>query len=256
MAAVTSDPDSALLRGLRVLEMLAASDRALPLSVVADALGLPRPTVHRILRQLALSGFLAQEPADRNYRLARRTTRLAVDAMRHGARQADRRAILERLVADLNETCNITMLDGAEVVYVDRVESQWPLQMTLQPGSRVPLHCTASGKLFFALLPARTRKRLLATLPLERRTARTLVEPALLEAEFVRIREARFGTDNEEFLDGLVAASVPVMDAAGRPIAAVAVHGPVGRLSFDRALGLVPRLRQAADELAEAVEAG
>ena len=176
--------------------------------------------------------------------------------MRHGARQADRRAILERLVADLNETCNITMLDGAEVVYVDRVESQWPLQMTLQPGSRVPLHCTASGKLFFALLPARTRKRLLATLPLERRTVRTLVEPALLEAEFVRIREARFGTDNEEVLEGLVAASVPVMDAAGRPIAAVAVHGPVGRLSFDRALGLVPRLRQAADELAEAFEAG
>ena len=256
MAAVTSDPDSALLRGLRVLEMLAASDRALPLSVVADALGLPRPTVHRILRQLALAGFLAQEPADRNYRLARRTTRLAVDAMRHGARQADRRVILERLVDDLNETCNITMLDGAEVVYVDRVESQWPLQMTLQPGSRVPLHCTASGKLFFALLPARTRKRLLATLPLERRTARTLVEPALLDAEFARIREARFGTDNEEFLDGLVAASVPVMDAAGRPIAAVAVHGPVGRLSFDRALGLVPRLRQAADELAEAFEAG
>ncbi|MCA3072106.1 MAG: IclR family transcriptional regulator [Rhodocyclaceae bacterium] len=254
MAAVTSDRDSALLRGLRALEVLAASDRALPLSAVADALGLPRPTVHRILRQLAVAGFLAQEPADRNYMLARRTARLAVDAMRHGARQAGRRAILERLVADLNETCNITMLDGAEVVYVDRVESQWPLQMTLQPGSRVPLHCTASGKLFFALLPARTRKRLLATLPLERRTARTLVEPALLEAEFARIREARFGTDNEEFLDGLVAASVPVMDAAGRPIAAVAVHGPVGRLSFDRALSLVPRLRQAADELAEAFE--
>jgi DNA-binding IclR family transcriptional regulator len=254
MAAVTSDRDSALLRGLRALEVLAASDRALSLSAVADALGLPRPTVHRILRQLAVAGFLAQEPADRNYMLARRTTRLAVDAMRHGARQAGRRAILERLVADLNETCNITMLDGAEVVYVDRVESQWPLQMTLQPGSRVPLHCTASGKLFFALLPARTRKRLLATLPLERRTARTLVEPALLEAEFARIREARFGTDNEEFLDGLVAASVPVMDAAGRPIAAVAVHGPVGRLSFDRALSLVPRLRQAADELAEAFE--
>lgn len=255
MAVPPADPDSALLRGLRVLEVLAASDRALPLSAIADALDLPRPTAHRILRQLAVAGFLAQEPADRNYMLASRTTRLAVGAMRHGARQADRRAILERLVADLNETCNITMLDGAEVVYVDRVESQWPLQMTLQPGSRVPLHCTASGKLFFALLPARTRKRLLATLPLERRTARTLVEPALLEAELARIRDSRVGTDQEEFLDGLVAASVPVLDGAGRPIAAVAVHGPVGRLSFDRALSLVPRLRQAADELADAFEA-
>jgi DNA-binding IclR family transcriptional regulator len=127
--------------------------------------------------------------------------------------------------------------------------------MTLQPGSRVPLHCTASGKLFFSLLPARTRKRLLATLPLERRTARTLTTPAELEAEFARIRESRVGTDNQEFLDGLVAASVPVLDAAGRPMAAVAVHGPVGRLSFARVLSLVPRLRQAADELAGAFEA-
>lgn len=254
MVAVPSDADSALLRGLRVLEVLAASGRALPLSAIADALGLPRPTVHRILRQLSVAGFLAQEPADRNYMLARRTTRLAVDAMHHCARQADRRAILERLVADLNETCNITMLDGSEVVYIDRVESQWPLQMTLQPGSRVPLHCTASGKLFFALLPARTRKRLLATLPLERRTARTLVEPEMLEAEFTRIRDAGFGTDNEEFLEGLVAASVPVVDAVGRPIAAVAVHGPVGRLSLERAVSLVPRLRQAADALAGAFE--
>jgi DNA-binding IclR family transcriptional regulator len=112
----------------------------------------------------------------------------------------------------------------------------------------------ASGKLFVSLLPARTRKRLLATLPLERRTARTLVEPALLEAEFARIREVRFGTDNEEFLEGLVAASVPVLDAGGRPIAAVAVHGPVGRLSLERVVSLVPRLRQAADELAGAFE--
>jgi DNA-binding IclR family transcriptional regulator len=254
--AADPDPGSALLRGLRVLEVLAASGQALPLSGIADALDLPRPTVHRILRQLAVAGFIAQEPADRSYVLARRATRLAADAMHHAARHADRHAILERLVAELNETCNITMLDGTEVVYVDRVESQWPLQMTLQPGSRVPLHCTASGKLFFSMLPARTRRRLLATLALDRRTARTFTDPVQLEAELARIREARVGTDDQEFLDGLVAASVPVMDRRGRPIAAVAVHGPVGRLSFERVLSLVPRLRQAADELARSLEEG
>jgi len=113
---------------------------------------------------------------------------------------------------------------------------------------------TASGKLFFSLLPARTRKRLLETLPLERRTARALVEPALLEAEFARIRDLRFGTDNEDFINGLVAASVPVLDAGGRPIAAVAVHGLVGRSSLERGMSLVQRLRQAADALAGALE--
>jgi IclR family transcriptional regulator, acetate operon repressor len=255
MAADSGDASSALLRGLALLEQLARAGRALSLADLADAVALPKPTVHRIARQLAEQGYLVQEPADRRYALAARMHTLALAALRSAAQRAHQHLILQQLVADVGETCNLTLLDGAEVVYIDRVESRWPLQMTLQAGSRVPLHCTASGKLHLALLPARARKRLLASLPLARYTPRTITEIGALETELARIRDARVGTDDQEFIEGLVAAAVPVVDATGQVIAAVAMHGPIGRLSLDRALAAVPRLQRAAQDLAAALAA-
>jgi DNA-binding IclR family transcriptional regulator len=73
--------------------------------------------------------------------------------MLNGSLRAARHAILARVVEGIGETCNFTMLDGGEVIYLDRVEAAWPLRMNLSSGSRVPLHCTASGKLLLALQP-------------------------------------------------------------------------------------------------------
>jgi DNA-binding IclR family transcriptional regulator len=135
-------------------------------------------------------------------------------------------------------------------VYLDRVESAWPLRMTLQPGSRVPLHCTASGKLLLALMPAARRDRLVERLPLTRYTDRTIVERDRLVAELEAIRRQRVATDDEEYLDGLVCAAVPVAKAGGRVVASVAVQAPRVRMPLDQALGHVPQLREAARALA------
>ncbi len=255
MGADSGDAGSALLRGLALIERLAGADRALSLADLAEAVALPKPTVHRIARQLTEHGYLVQEPGDRRYAPAARMRALALATLRSAAQRAHQHLILEQLVADVGETCNLTLHDGSEVVYIDRVESHWPLQMTLRPGSRVPLHCTASGKLYLALLPARARRRLLASLPLPRHTPRTITDVNALESELDRIREARAGTDDQEFIEGLVAAAVPVVDRTGQVIAAVAMHGPIGRLSLDRALAAVPRLRQAAADLTTALAA-
>ena len=137
------------------------------------------------------------------------------------------------------------MLDGSEVVYLDRVETAWPLRMTLQPGSRVPLHCTASGKLLLASLPAARRRRLVATLPLERYTERTLIDANALEAELARIRRVGYATDNEEYLAGLVCVAVPVTLDRRRTAACIAVHAPLARMPLDAAIGHLPALRRA-----------
>ncbi len=107
------------------------------------------------------------------------------------------------------------MLDGAQLIYLDRVESDWPLQIRLNIGSRVPLHCTASGKLFLSLAPASLLKALFQSHPLRKHTPRTIVDIAALETELDKIRETKIGTDNEEFIEGMTAAAVPVMDSKG-----------------------------------------
>jgi DNA-binding IclR family transcriptional regulator len=170
--------------------------------------------------------------------------------MQHAGSSTARHAILSRLVEELGETCNITVLDGSQVLYLDRVESPWPLRVHLQSGSRVPLTCTASGKLFLARLPKLRRDRLLAQMRFERHTDRTLVDRADLEQELERIRRSGYAVDNEEFLAGLLCVAVPVIDARGRAIAAVAVQAPVARLPRERAETTLPALERAARALA------
>ena len=138
------------------------------------------------------------------------------------------------------------MLDRGRVVYLDRVESHWPLRLHLAPGSVVPVHCTASGKLFLATLPAARRAALLRALPLERHAPATIVDPAALERELEALRRRDLGIDAEEFIVGLVAVAVPVRDRRGRVAAAVAVHAPAARMPLASALGHVDAMRTAA----------
>jgi DNA-binding IclR family transcriptional regulator len=240
----------ATLRAIAVLESLVAADRPASLAELTESSRLPKPTLYRMLGMLESAGLVAREPAARRYAPGPRLAALARNVMLNGSLRAERHAILARLVEEIGETCNFTMLDGAEVVYLDRVEAAWPLRMNLSSGSRVPLHCTASGKLLLALLPKPARERLVARLPLTRYTGTTITEPKKLGAELARIRAERHATDNEEFHAGLACVAVPVTDRAKRTCAALAVHAPVSRMPLARALEHLPSLRRAADAMA------
>jgi DNA-binding IclR family transcriptional regulator len=241
---------SVVQRALAVLDAVARGGESVSLTALAGDLGLPKPTAYRLLRELAEAGLVrrATEAAG-GFAPGPRLESLALAVMQHSGSSTARHAILSRLVEELGETCNITVLDGSQVLYLDRVESPWPLRVHLQPGSRVPLTCTASGKLFLARLPRLRRDRLLAQMRFERHTERTLADRASLEQELERIRRQGFAVDNEEYLAGLLCVAVPVIDARGRAIAAVAVQAPVARLPRERAETTLPALERAAHAL-------
>lgn len=135
-------------------------------------------------------------------------------------------------------------------MYLDRVEAALPLRVAFQKGSRVPAHCSASGKMFLAHMPPAKRQRLIGTLVFERYTENTLTDPAAFEAELSRIKRLGYALDDEEFLSGLFCVAVPIFDKAGKDcIAAIALQAPVVRLSRDNAAERLPALRTAADAL-------
>ncbi len=232
-----------------MLAYVARADGPVTLAALSEALRLPKASAHRIAVNLERNGMLLREPGGKRYSVGQQFVSMAVSTLTHSVARGARHAILQALVDEIGETCNITMMDGANVIYVDRVEAHWPLRLSLQQGSRVPLHCTASGKLFLAHLRASARKRLIGALTLERHTANTITDRAKLERELARIRTEKVGTDNEEFLAGLAAVAVPVLGPNKEICAALAVHGPTARLPFDLALTHVPRLRAAAKRL-------
>ena len=241
----------ATLRAVSVLEALVAADRPASLAELTEASRLPKPTLYRMLGMLESAGLVSREPGSRRYAPGHRLASLGRNVMLNGSLRAERHAILARLVDEIGETCNFTMLDGAAVIYLDRVEAAWPLRMNLSAGSHVPLHCTASGKLLLALLAKAARERLIAHLALDRYTDTTITERKRLDAELARIRARRHATDNEEFHAGLVCVAVPVTDAGKRVCAAIAVHAPVSRMPLARALEHLPSLRRSAQAMAQ-----
>jgi len=253
MPATDQNPDSSTLRAFALLERLVAAQNAPTLEELTRASRLPKPTVHRILGLLIRGGLLQRAPADKRYAVGPRLSEFALAVQMRSPGRADRHAILSRLVAQIGETCNLTMLDGNEVVYLDRVETTASVRLHLEVGSRVPLHCTASGKLFLAYLPARRRRAILGHGPLKRYTEKTLTSVDSLERVLRKTRATGVGTDAGEFLVGTVCIAVPVSDPHGRVRVAVAAHGPAPRMTIRKALGFLPSLRRAAGEIGDTI---
>ena len=233
-------------RSLRVLSLLANEGRALSLADLAAQLGLPKGTAHRICTQLLAGGFLARDVDERSFTVGPALRRLAFATLNHGTVRGLRHEVLSELVAKVGETCNFTTLDGAQVLYLDRVEAQWPLRLTLDVGSHVPLHCTASGKMFLAQMPRAARDALIGELPLPPMTRNTLTSAKSLRAECDRIAEQGYACDREEFIAGLIAVAVPVLGADGIGRVAIAVHAPVARMALAEAEAQLPALQAAA----------
>ena len=246
----SNQSNAAAVRAFRVLEVVGAHADGCALAEIVEAVGLPKQTVHRLLGKLQLSGLVLREPGSRRVQLAQRVEQFALAALMNGAARGERHAILASLVDTIGETCNLAALAGTEIVYLDRVETHWPLRLMLAPGSHVPLHATASGKLLLALLPRAQRERLIAELPLRSFTESTIVEREALESELEETRRRRVGINRAEHLRGMFGVAVPVMFDRRRACAAVALQAPEGRARMEELLQHVPRLREAAERIA------
>lgn len=238
------------LKVFAVLECIASAQRPLTISELAVLLGVPKPTMHRIVRQLDGEGLLQREPDTRLYGPGPRLLNFALGAVRSSMRSAPRHAVLEALSAKVGETCNFGMISGSAVLYIDRVEASWPFGLRFEPGSRVPLHCTSVGKLLLSVQPRRRRDELIRATRLTRYTENTITDPDRLQAELEAIRKRGYSIDNQEFLAGVVCLAVPVRDGKGAICAGLAISAPNARMSVEECVGHLPTLLEAAKQLA------
>lgn len=245
-------------RVINILEAVARADHPLRPADLMEACDLPKATVHRICGLLTDRGYLRQPIGGRGLVPGPRLFSLANEVLSHQSFNAVRHAVLESLAREVGETCNIAIPAGTHMIYWDRVETHWPLKFQLPIGSRVPLHCTAGGKLYLSTLPPDRRAKLIAQLDLDRRTSNTITDPQRLEEAVRKVAEEEMGVDDEEFIEGMIAVSVPVKGDGGRMVASLAMHAPVFRVTLDEARTHVDRLREAAklliSELQEARE--
>ena len=247
---------SALDKALAVIEVVAEQPQAIGLPDLAARLELPRQTTHRILKTLEERGLLLRDPTRDRFSVGPALSRLALSVIHARNQSAPVRVVLRELVDQVQETCNVGVLDGGEFVYLERIECNWSLRVALQAGSRVPAYCTSGGKAMLAYLSGDLRERLFAAAALRGYTPMTITDPAALEQDLARTRDQGFSTNDQEFTIGIIGVGVPILDARGRPLAALACHAPMARISLQDLQAQVPKLQAAAARLAKAWEAG
>jgi DNA-binding IclR family transcriptional regulator len=244
------------LRALLILEALAHSGRAMTPTELGTEIGLPKPTIHRLCTTLEGEGFLIREPHDGRLRPAHRASVLAAGLNAASRIDISRRLVLKSVASKIGETCNLVVTGASGMVYLDRVDTPWPLRFQLPVGTEVPFHCTASGKLFLSTYGDRALDTVLASLDLTPEGPNCATTPEVLRKRLDQVRAAGYSWDDEEFMAGMIAFAVPVSDPGGRFIAALAFHAPVQRVSLNAGRKHVATLLDSAARMEELFFAG
>lgn len=211
-----------------LLEAITRTDRPASLKVLSAETGLHPSTAHRILVCAIEHGWV-ERSAEGHYRLGAGLLRLAGRAGAHKDIRREALPIMEWLRSEVGETVNLTLREGDELVYVERVSSHKTIRVEQVIGGRAPLHVTAAGKLFlgFAGKPAFAQYKKNAALPAY--TPHTLIDAALLWTHIQRSIEQGYALDNEEAELGVGCIAVPVLDAQGSMVAGLSVSAPIER---------------------------
>jgi IclR family transcriptional regulator, acetate operon repressor len=246
-------------RALAILGVYSPTRGEFGISELSRELGLTPSTVHRIVRALVSKGFLSQDPDTERYRLGPAAMVLGQVAQQHLG-LLNVRDLLDDLGRETGESVNLGVLDRSSVVVLIRVASPQPLRFDQSPGERLPAHATSMGKalLAFSADPGREIARLfeggIGELP--RYTDTTVTSRDALRAEIEAVRERGYSIDEEESIAGVRCIGVPVLGADGRARAAIAVQAPTVRMPDDRLDALVPRVIEAARQVAEKIHLG
>jgi IclR family pca regulon transcriptional regulator len=248
-----SSYSQSLERGLAILAAFQGRP-VLGVSELSREVGLSRSTAHRYIATLANLGYLDQDPVTRKYRLGPRVLDLGFSAINSMDLREVAAPHLQALSDETGHTVNMAVLDGADIVYIERCRTsqrgQRDIDLNLHVGSRLPAYCTSMGKVLLAGLPADEQRDVLERVDFDQRGPNTLTEREELLLELLRVARAGLAVNNEELAYGLRSIAAPVRSGTGDVVAAInlAVHRTM--VSLDALVAhLGPPLKRTADAI-------
>ncbi len=242
-----------LERGLAILGCFTPKRPVLGIADIADDLGMSRSTTHRYVITLVALGYLEQG-ASRKYRLGLRVTDLGMSALNSTGLREHAHPYLEELRQRTSYTANLGVLDGTEVLYVDRVRSyrrgQRDIDLDLHTGSRLPAYSTSMGKLLLAYLPESEQRETLSAIKLAKSGPNTVTSKKALREELEEIAAAGFAVNDQELAPQLYAIAAPVRNEAREVVAAVNLAAHSSMITLEELVdALGPHLVSTADRI-------
>jgi IclR family acetate operon transcriptional repressor len=210
--------------------------------------GIVKPTLHRLVGQLRQANYVA-ENSDGLIIPGAKFVQVAISSTQANLRRVQRESILTGMSKELGETCGISIPRDNHMVYYDRVEANWPLQVHIPLNVKTPFWATASGKLYLSTLSKSARLSLIGGMKFEKFAKNTITDYEQLEQEIKSIKQQGYSLDNEELIDGMVAIAVPILDKKGKYLASLFCHCPMIRKNIDELLHALPVIKRYSAEL-------
>lgn len=249
-AAKKADRTDMVGKALSLLVLLGDEPRGASAAEISRRAELPFSTTYRLLGSLARDGFVDYEPDGRRYHLGLRIFQLGQRVSNHHGFAGTAMPVLRRVTEQTGEATILSVRDGNHHLTVNKVDGPQIFRVTSDPGHLGSLSTTAVGKALVAFAEDAERERLLAELPLEALTDKSITDRQLFRDEIERTRRRGYAVMDEENEAGMRAVAVPLLNGQGHAFASLATAVPVFRLSLEALEAHVPLLQDAAAELA------
>ncbi|MCF6469448.1 IclR family transcriptional regulator [Nonomuraea sp. MG754425] len=219
-----------------ILEAFGPDDESLGLSEIVRRSGVAKASVHRLAQELLRWGLLERRGSE--YWLGMRLFEIGQRVPRQRILREAARPYMEDLYQATGETIHLAVLDGLEVIYLEKVSGHSQVSRPSRVAGRMPLHCTATGKALLAFGPASLFTEVVAA-PLARITPRTVILPKLLAQELDQARKAGYAIEREQIRIGYLSVAIPLIGATGTMVAALSVTAPTFRADVNKYVGLL-----------------
>jgi IclR family pca regulon transcriptional regulator len=244
---------NSLAKGLSVLQAFSESDHTLTLSEIAHALRANTTTATRLCYTLTELGFIHKD-GQRRYHLTPKVLTLGHSYISGLAWQEVAKYYLEVLFKEVQETVNLSILEGSEIIYIIRIRKRKYLPFDIQTGTKLPVYCTAMGKVLMAMGPPEKVKPILKVLEFKPLTARTLTRLDKFNDELDKVRKKGYAINDEELSIGNRAVGAPIIDKHNYAVAAINIAVPTTEYSRSQMeKKLAPRVIKTACEISEAL---
>jgi DNA-binding IclR family transcriptional regulator len=240
----------AVSHALDLLEQFHDDIDELGVTELSKRLKLHKNNVFRLLATLESRGYIEQNKATENYRLGLKALELGQTFIKQMGLLRQAKPILEKMVADCNETCYVAIFKEGHVVYLDVVETDMTVRVVSRVGSRLPAYCTAAGKVYLAHMSEEEISEILPKNDFQTYTKTTIKNRTELGKELQEIAEQGYALDREELDLGVHCIAAPIRDYTRRIVGSISISGPTMRLGEERMVKeLVPLVMQASEEL-------
>lgn len=221
--------DKTLLKGLQVLEQVVSASEPVKSTHIATELGLMKSNAHRVLKTLQYAGYIVQDPNTKEFTSSLKLWEMGSQIVNRLDLRKCASVPLHDLAHETGEAVHLSVLDGAEMIYIDKIDSPQPVGAYTRTGGRAPAYCVATGKALLSELPDEALTPILKKLV--KHSNLTITDPKILRADLIETRKRGYSINRGEWREAVWGLAAVIRDSRNDPIAAVGVSGPDFRLS-------------------------